>query len=370
MINALASIGRLLIKPYVTIPFLAIVGVVVGVQIFVNVYPGKPQIGVIALPFTVINEESAYVITSYLDYARRNPRVKAVVISLSSPGGGAASSERLYLETRRLREEKPVVMVMNGLVASGGYMMAMGTSHTYVKTSSLVGNVGVIAGTNPYLPFVPPEYIVVSGPSKLSGATRREWVGLVDLLKKSFAQMVVTERGDKLNVTYEELTEGRLYAGMEAVRLGLADEIGDDSAAIDRAASMAGISNYELLDVNTEVNRIFVQKIRRIFAESESGEVDAILPAVLGLPVTAPDSAGAVHIAADGAGRTKPVTLTELRRLAITGALTGADEDPLPGFPLEIKQPDLYYIYAGENPYAAEYPQQFYPGPKDFADTP
>ncbi len=359
--NALYGVGAAITKPYVMLPFLTVVGAVVGALLFINVYsfyvPAKPQIGVITLPFTVINEDSSFVITSYLDYARRNPRIKAVVISLSSPGGGATSSERLYLETRRLRDEKPVVLVMNGLVASGGYMMAMGASHTYVKTSSLVGNVGVIAGADPNLPFVPPEFIVVTGPSKLSGATRREWIGLVDMLKKSFAQMVIAERGDKLKITEAELTEGRLYAGVEAVRLGLADEIGDDSAAIDRAASMAGIGNYELLDVNTEVNRIFVQKIRRIFAESESGELDAILPAVLGLPIEAQDAAGTVNASANGAGRNKPVTLAELQRLAITGALTTAGEDPLPGFPLEIKQPEIYYIYAGEyagQPYPAE----------------
>ena len=361
----LGALGRGLVRPLVVLPVLAALGIAVGILVAVNVYPGKPQIGVISLPFTVINEDSAFVVTSYLDYARRNPDIKAVVITLSSPGGGAAASERLYLETRRLREEKPVVMVMNGLVASGGYMMAMGTSHTYVKTSSLVGNVGVIAGSNPFLPFVPPEFIVVTGKSKLPGATRREWIGLVDLLKQSFVQMVVSERGDKLAVSPEELAEGRLYSGIESVRLGLADEIGDDSAAIEKAASMAGISNYELLDVNTEVNRIFVQKIRRIFAESDSGEVDGILSASLGMPYGSPNVTGA---AASGSGvspsgRTEPVTLMELNRLAVTGALTHPEGDPFPELPLEIKPPEIYYLYTG-------YTGETEPGDPTALDTP
>ena len=95
-------------------------------MVFVYAFPGKPKIGVIDVPFTVISDDSAYVIGEYLDYAGREDSIKAVVIRLTSPGGGAAASERLYLETRKLREEKPVVLVMNGLVASGGFMMAMG----------------------------------------------------------------------------------------------------------------------------------------------------------------------------------------------------------------------------------------------------
>ena len=106
--------------------------------------------------------------TSYLQYARNNDRIKGVVIALSSPGGGATSSERLYIETRRLRQEKPVIIIMNDLVASGGFMMSMGASHTFVKSSSLVGNVGVVSGLGPVLPELPPESVIFTGPSKLT----------------------------------------------------------------------------------------------------------------------------------------------------------------------------------------------------------
>ena len=164
----------------------------------------------------------------------------AVVIKLNTPGGGASSSERLYIETRNLRHEKPVVVVMGDLVASGGYMMSMGASHTYAQTSSLVGNVGVIASAGPLIPALPGEGLVFSSPRKLDGSTRREWVGTVDILNEAFAQMVIGERGDKLRISREELIEGRIYAGMVAVRLGLADEIGGDSDAIRKAAELAG----------------------------------------------------------------------------------------------------------------------------------
>ncbi len=348
--NSLAALGRFFLRWYIAAPVMAAVGLLVGYFIFFNLLPGKPQVGVITIPFTVINEDSAFVIGSYLEYARRQPRIKAVVVSLSSPGGGAASSEQLYIGSRKVREEKPIVMVLNSLVASGGYMMAMGANYTYVQTSSLVGNVGVISFAGPVLPSVPPEDLVVTGPSKLSGSTRREWIGMVDLLKQSFAQMVISERGDKLNITLEELTEGRLYAGVEAVKLGLADAIGDDVDAIEKAASLAGISNYELVDVNTEVDRLFIQRIRRIFASSDGGEGDLNLADALAIISLSQDDGDSSNLLSRLNDKDSLTGAQNLRKHLVSGILSGTQEDPLPGFPLHINRPNIYYIYAGQSP--------------------
>ena len=256
---------------YVLAPVAVGMGVAAGALFFVYVSPGKPNVGVISLPYAVITEGSANGISEYIEYARRDDSVKAVVIKLNTPGGGASASERLYIETRNLRQEKPVVIVMGDLVASGGYMMSMGASYTYAQTSSLVGNVGVISGSGPLIPDLPDETTVFSSPRKLDGGTRREWIGIVDLLKESFAQMVVAERGDKLRISREELIEGRLYAGMVAVRLGLADEIGGDSDAIRKAAELAGISNYGFVDVNFEVMRERLQKLEQVVPRGRVG---------------------------------------------------------------------------------------------------
>ena len=337
----ISALGRALNKWYIKVPLLAVLGIVIGAAVFFYVFPGKSQIGIITIPYAVINEESAYVITSYLDYANRNDRIKAVVIRLSSPGGGATSSERLYIESRELRQNKPVVMVLNDLVASGGFMMAMGATHTYVKTSSLVGNVGVVSSTGGVIPPPPSESVIFTGPSKLTGATRLEWIGLMDLLKQSFAQMVIRERGDKLRISPEELAEGRLYAGMEAVQLGLADDIGDDTDAIRKAASLAGVSGYELLDVNVEVNRLFVQQTRRIFDE-EISLVDLI--------ALSNSNGGTEESVVDQDANAPIVRLGALRKFLLSGSLAETQEDPLPGFPLEINRPNIYYIYVGQSP--------------------
>ena len=279
----------------------------------VNTSPTKHNIGIIDIPFTVITDSSSYVISQYLEYARQDPSIKAVVIRLASPGGGAASSERLYIETRNLREEKPVVIVMNGMVASGGYMMAMGANHTFAQTSSLVGNVGVITIAGPLIPRPLPESIVATGPQKLSGGSRRDWIGLAEELKDAFAQMVIRERGDRLRITEADLTEGRLYIGVDAVRLGMVDEIGGNSDAMAKAAELAGISNYDTVDVNAEVLRASVQRTRRIF----SSEIDPDPNAQDAMPT---------------------LMLDNIER-----------DDPIPGFPLEIHSPNIYYLYAGND---------------------
>ena len=313
MLNRFLAPFRVLTSWYFLAPAAIVVGIVVGAVVLATNFPTKHNIGVIDIPFTVITDDSAYVITQYLEYARKDPSIKAVVIRISTPGGGAASSERLYIATRNLRDEKPVVMVMNGMVASGGYMMAMGVNHTFVQTSSLVGNVGVITIAGPLVPRPLPESIVVTGPHKLYGSSRRDWIGLAEELKDAFAEMVMLERGDKIRITEAELTEGRLYAGVDAVRLGLVDEVGGDSDAMEKAAELAGISNYGTVDVNAEVLRESIQRTRRIFrSELETEPTDqGALPTLL---------------------------LDNIDR-----------ENPLPDFPLDIQNPNIYYLYAGND---------------------
>lgn len=367
----LAALGRFLAGWYITVPLLVILGLAAGWIFFFNVFPGKPKLAVIDIPFTGIGEDAAAIITAYLDYSRRDPDIKGVVIKLSTPGGGASPSEQLYIETRRLREEKPVVMVLNGLVASGGYMMAMGANHTYVKTSSIVGNVGVVAPAGAVLPPTFPESLITTGPYKLTGSSRRLWIATMDSLKEAFVEMVVQERGDKLKMSREELAEGRVYSGMEAVRLGLADEVGSDSDAFAKAAELAGISaDYEIVNVNVEVNRLYVQNLRRIYSAND--DLDAPLTAAdtrllqLFAGRQSPDGAAAAIDAGpsllDDAlpspddptdplrHPVNPVNIAAAQRPLEYGVFGSALSQTFPQFPLEIQPPEFYYLYVGAAP--------------------
>ncbi len=342
----LSTLKKVLTGWYVVVPALVVLGMAAGALTFAYASPGRPQVGVIDIPFTVISEDSAFVIGELLNYAREDDSIKAVVIRLTTPGGSAAASEHLYIETRKVRDEKPVVMVMNGLVASGGYMMAMGTNHTFAKPSSLVGNVGVVSSADALLPPVPGEDVVFSGPHKLDGASRRDWIGMVDQLKAAFVQTVVTERGDRLRISSEEVAEARLYSGIDAVRLGLADEIGSDSDAIEKAAELAGISNYGLVDVNLELQIEIYEELARILepleGDGSSGPVDAL---ELLLTDDGPGDPGLeAFLEENGNGVSG---LHTLRELALDRQLSTDQEDPLPEFPLGFGYPNIYYLYVG-----------------------
>ena len=347
MIGLLSSLIRFFTQWYVLATALAGLGIAAGLLIFIYVFPGAPKIGVIDVPFFVITEDSAYVMGEYLNYARRDDSIKAVVIKMSTPGGGAAASERLYLATRELREEKPVVIVMNGMVASGGYMMSMGASHTFAQTSSLVGNVGVVAFAGPLISPVVTEDVIFTGPFKVEGSTRREWMGSVDVLKSAFAKMVVTERGDKLLISEDELVQGRLYTGLEAGRLGLVDEIGGDSDGFAKAAELAGISSYGLVDVPFEVLKKFVKDFEEIYPPAQgSGEEFA-----RAMSLVTTDSESSSLQSGDNGAYSEAERIEALQSLMLYGRLGTSQEDPLPDFPMELNhQPNIYYMYIGNAP--------------------
>ncbi|MGB7101302.1 MAG: signal peptide peptidase SppA, partial [Xanthobacteraceae bacterium] len=79
-----------------------------------------------------------------LDRLSRSSIVRAVVVHVDSPGGTTAGSEQLYDSLMRLKERKPLVIVVDGLAASGGYITAIAGDHIIAKQTSLVGSIGVL----------------------------------------------------------------------------------------------------------------------------------------------------------------------------------------------------------------------------------
>ncbi len=342
----LSAIGRFFSHRYVSVVLLAGLGIALGYLVFFNVYPHKPKIGVIDIPFTVITSRSANTISSYLAYAREDPSIKGVVIRLNSPGGAASASERLFFETRKLREEKPVVIVMGDLVASGGYMMAMGANYLFANPSSLVGNVGVIISfPGPFIPAPPQENLVITGPSKLSGGNRRDWLTMADEMKRSFGGIVTTERGSRLKISEEEVLTGRIWSGIEGKNWGLIDEIGSDTDAVEKAASLAGVSNYELVDINARVARKANETLRWVFdpllldyqqyerqpqaaARADSARTTDGLFGFDGAPFVAANR-------------------DSLTNILPFGGVGEGQAEALPGFPRRVNHPNIYYLYVG-----------------------
>lgn len=210
----------------------------------------RPAVGIIRIN-TDIWQGSNALFQAEIEAARRDRRIRAVVVQLDSPGGEVVASQALFLELRNLRREMPVVGSIDSMAASGAYYAALATEPIYAKPSSSVGNVGVWA-------YVPPDLgvndvIITSGPFKLTGSNREEFLRELEGIKREFLATVFSQRGARLTLTPEELSQGLLYSGRDAARLGLIDHIGGQTDAVAEAAQQAGIAHYDVIDLEARV---------------------------------------------------------------------------------------------------------------------
>jgi protease-4 len=211
----------------------------------------QPAVGIVRLEDTIWSGSAADVVAQ-LAYARRDPAIRAVVFKISSPGGGVSSSETLYLEVLRTRREMPVVGVAEDLAASGAYYAIVASDYIYAQPSSILGNIGVVSPL-PVDTFVEEDYMA-TGPFKLFGSSREDYVRSMNAMKESFLNSVVVQRGDRLRLERAELSRGQIYLGMNALQLGLIDEIGTANDAVAKAAEMALISDYRVVDIPTAMS--------------------------------------------------------------------------------------------------------------------
>jgi protease-4 len=202
----------------------------------------QPVVGVISLG-TSIDPYSAKDLIFQINYAKTHPEIRAVVLVLDSPGGTVIDTEAVYLELLKLRKDKPVVASINSMAASGAYYLTAGADYAFSKPTSQVGNIGVIG----YLPPAPTifEGIISTGPYKLWGTPRDTYVRQIEAIKQEFFNAVKTGREERLEAEPEVVLSGQIWPGSEAVKLGLIDELGTQSDAVEKAASLANITNYE-----------------------------------------------------------------------------------------------------------------------------
>ena len=208
----------------------------------------QPIIGIIRLDDAIYSYTARDMLTQ-IDYAIEHPEVRAVVLAFDSPGGTVVDTEAVYMELTRLRKKKPVITAVNGMAASGAYYLSVNTDYIYAKPTSLVGNIGVI-GYLPPTPFIY-EDIISTGPYKLWGAPRDSDMRQIDMIKQGFAQAVHLGRGDRIKVGDETVLSGQIWIGSEAVNIGIADELGSEKDALDRAAELARVANYKPVDLRT-----------------------------------------------------------------------------------------------------------------------
>lgn len=234
--------------------FLFIISVIMGIILF-NVIIGIPKVGIITLDTAFMSAKTKADIVDMIQYAGKDPAIKAVVINMDSPGGEVSKIEEIYLEVLKLKAKKPVVVSVDGNALSGGYYVSSAANFIFVKPSSEIGNIGVIS-TLPEA-WRPENEQITTGPYKVSGKSRRSYAAQLEAIKQAFLISVISQRGDRLQLDSERLSHADIFLGYEGVKYGLVDAVGTGSDAIQKAANIAGIANYDTLNINRELNITF-----------------------------------------------------------------------------------------------------------------
>ena len=192
-----------------------------------------------------------------------NDSVKALIVTIDSPGGSVAGGEGLHDAIAHVAEKKPVVAVMGGTAASAGYMVAVPAARIFAREGTLTGSIGVLLETGEASGLLKTLGIdaeaITSGPLKdqpslirpLTPEGRDVLHGLVMDMYDQFVGMVASGRHmDAAKV--RELADGRAYTGRQALHLGLVDAIGGEHEARTWLAQAKGVSaDLPVDDVST-----------------------------------------------------------------------------------------------------------------------
>ena len=185
-----------------------------------------------------------------LRQAARDENVKAVVIRIDSPGGSALASEVIWQAARRVAEDKPLVISIGGMAASGGYYVASAGDYIFADPSAIVGSIGVVGGKFVTKDLFDKLGLATESFSKGRNANlfssntpfdERQRKLITNWMKQTYEQFtsrIEETRGDKIK-HIDDVARGRIFAAKQGKDLGLIDEIGGLHEALTFAASEA-----------------------------------------------------------------------------------------------------------------------------------
>ncbi len=188
--------------------------------------------------------------------AREDDDIKAVVLRVDSPGGAALVADIIWRELELTQKQKPLVVSMGDVAASGGYYIAAGADKIYAEPTTITGSIGVF-GTIPNIKGLADKIGInaeqVETNAQSSGYSVFEPMSeeFRDFIKEgieevyaTFLQRVATGRNMTL-AQVDSIAQGRVWSGTDAKKLGLIDELGGLEEAIAEAASLAELETYK-----------------------------------------------------------------------------------------------------------------------------
>src|SRR6516225_6727953 len=185
-------------------------------------------------------------------------RARAVIVHINSPGGTTSGSEQLHDSLMRLKEQKPLVVVVDGLAASGGYITAIAADHIVAQETSLVGSIGVLFQYPNVADLLKTIGVKVeeikssplkAAPNGFEPTSPEARAALEAIVRDSYAWFrgMVQNRRHIDGEALDRVADGRVFTGRQAVELKLVDEVGNERTAVAWLAKAKGI------DVNSTI---------------------------------------------------------------------------------------------------------------------
>jgi len=224
-----------------------------------------------------------------IEEAAKSKRVKAIVLRVNSPGGSAMISDILWNALEEAKKKKPLVVSMGNVAASGGYYIACNANTIFADPMTVTGSIGVFATIPNIKGFtddigIKAEHVMThknavgySPFEPISPGFRKSALEGIKNVYDTFKQRVADGRNLSLEEV-EALAQGRVWTGLQAKENGLVDELGGLGAAIEAAAVLAEIEEYNLTSypkVETDFDDIFA--LMSPFAAIET-QIKSVLP--------------------------------------------------------------------------------------------
>ncbi len=197
-------------------------------------------------------------IAAAIKKARENEKVKAIVLRVNSPGGSALASDVILRELELAKKEKPLIVSMGDLAASGGYLIACKADSIFAQPNTITGSIGVF-GLIPNAAKLMSEklgittdYVNINRNSSLGSIakplTMEEEAFIQNSVNRVYTDFLgLVSTGRKIDsATVAMLAEGRVYSGTEALNLKLVDRLANFETAIKSAAKMAKLEKYSI----------------------------------------------------------------------------------------------------------------------------
>jgi protease-4 len=219
---------------------------------------------------------------------RLDPDVKAIVLRINSPGGSGAASEVMWRELAAAHKVKPVVVSMGTVAASGGYYIAMASNRIFVEPTTITGSIGVF-GLFPNVQKlfsnigITWDSVATTPYSDLLTPFREkstEELGVIQKYIDEFYQQFLERVSQARNIPVDqvnEIAQGRVWSGEQAIKLHLVDEIGGLRAAVDYAAELAHQGKNPRL-AEYPVKRDIGEAIQKAFSGTERPPVSKLDP--------------------------------------------------------------------------------------------